>query len=138
MDLTRMQLTYLWVALGGALGSVARFWIANLSEARWGNSFPWGTLIANVSGSLLIGILAGCSGPNGGWFASDPARKLLMIGVCGGYTTFSSFSLQTLSLVQQGQWLRAGLNILGSVALCLIAVWLGHLIGTHLSSAKGN
>lgn len=131
-----MQLTYLWVALGGALGSVARFWIANLSEARWGNSFPWGTLIANVSGSLLIGILAGCSGPS--WFASDTARKLLMVGVCGGYTTFSSFSLQTLSLAQQGQWLRAGLNILGSVALCLIAVWLGHLIGTHLSSAKGN
>lgn len=133
-----MTLAYFWVALGGALGSVARFWVANVSDARWGNTFPWGTLIANVSGSLLIGILAGCSGPNGGWFASDTARKLLMIGVCGGYTTFSSFSLQTLHLVQQGQWLRAGLNILGSVALCLIAVWLGHLIGTHLSSAKGN
>lgn len=133
-----MTLAYFWVALGGALGSVARFWIANVGEARWGNTFPWGTLIANVSGSLLIGILAGCSGPNGGWFASDTARKFLMIGVCGGYTTFSSFSLQTLHLVQQGQWLRAGLNILGSVALCLIAVWLGHLIGTHLSSAKGN
>lgn len=133
-----MTLAYFWVALGGALGSVARFWVANVSDARWGNTFPWGTLIANVSGSLLIGILAGCSGPNGGWFASDTARKFLMIGVCGGYTTFSSFSLQTLHLVQQGQWLRAGLNILGSVALCLIAVWLGHVIGTHLSSAKGN
>lgn len=133
-----MQLTYLWVALGGALGSVARFWIANLSEARWGNSFPWGTLLANVSGSLLIGVLAGYSGSGGGWFVSDTARKLLMVGVCGGYTTFSSFSLQTLDLAQQGQWLRAGLNILGSVALCLIAVWLGHLIGTQLSSAKGN
>ncbi len=133
-----MTLAYLWVALGGALGSVLRFWISNLSAARWGETFPWGTLIANVSGSLLIGILAGCSGPNGGWFASDTARKLLMIGVCGGYTTFSSFSLQTLTLAQQGQWLRAGLNILGSVALCLIAVWLGQLIGTHLSSAKGN
>lgn len=133
-----MTLAYLWVALGGALGSVARFWISNLGDARWGNNFPWGTLIANVSGSLLIGLLAGCSGPNGGWFASDTARKLLMVGVCGGYTTFSSFSLQTLHLAQQGQWLRAGLNILGSVALCLIAVWVGHLIGTHLSSAKGN
>jgi len=133
-----MTVAYIWVALGGALGSVARFWIANLSETRWGNSFPWGTLIANVSGSLLIGILAGCSGPNGGWFASDTARKFLMIGICGGYTTFSAFSLQTLQLAQQGQWLRAGLNVLGSVALCLVAVWLGHLIGTHLSSAKGN
>lgn len=133
-----MTLAYLWVALGGALGSMLRFWISNLSEARWGNTFPWGTLIANVSGSLLIGVLAGCSGPGGGWFASDQARKLLIIGVCGGYTTFSSFSLQTLALAQQGQWLRVGFNILGSVTLCLVGVWLGHGIGTHLSSTKGN
>jgi len=131
-------MSYTWVAIGGALGSVLRFWIANLSEARWGQTFPWGTLLANVSGSLLIGILAGCSTSNAGWLASDTARKFLMIGICGGYTTFSSFSLQTLTLAQQGQWLRAGWNILSSMILCLVAVWLGHLIGTHFTSAKGN
>ncbi len=117
--------TYLWIALGGALGSVGRHWVSTLVVARWGNAFPWGTLFINVSGSLLIGWVAGC---NSGWLAGDNARKFLMVGICGGFTTFSAFSFQTLELIQKGDIARALLNILASIALCLLAVWLGHLL----------
>ncbi len=120
-----MAIAYIWVALGGALGSVARFWISNLSEARWGNGFPWGTLIANVSGSLLIGILAACSGPNVGWFASDTARKLFMVGICGGYTTFSAFSLEVMVMLERGDWSPALLYILASVIGSVAALAIG-------------
>lgn len=133
-----MTLTYFWVALGGALGSAARFWISNLAAARWGETFPWGTLLINVSGSFLIGILAGHSTATDSWFASDSARKFLMVGICGGYTTFSAFSLQTLTLAQKEQWLSAGLYILASVALCLVATWLGYLLGAAINPTRGN
>ena len=115
---------YLWVAIGGALGSVGRFWLNNVVTARAGDGFPWGTLLINVLGSLAIGFFATLPA------TSDTAKKFLMAGVCGGFTTFSAFSLQTLELTQRGEWLRAGGNILGSVALCLVAVWLGWMIGT--------
>jgi len=115
---------YLWVALGGALGSVGRFWLNNVVTARAGDGFPWGTLLINVLGSFAIGFFATLPA------TSDTAKKFLMAGVCGGFTTFSAFSLQTLELTQRGEWLRAGGNILGSVALCLVAVWLGWMIGT--------
>lgn len=119
-----MMLAYLWVALGGALGSLGRFWLNNVVTARVGDGFPWGTLFINVLGSLVIGILAALP------ITQDATRKFLMAGICGGFTTFSAFSLQTLELAQRGEWLRAGGNILGSVALCLVAVWLGWMIGT--------
>jgi CrcB protein len=116
----------LWVALGGALGSAARFglsgWIAN----RWGETFPWGTLAANVTGSLAIGFFATLTAPDGRWLVPNTTRLFFLTGFCGGYTTFSSFSLQTLTLIQEGEWLPALGNILGSVLLCLFAVWLGH------------
>ena len=118
------MVTYLWIALGGALGSVARFWLNNFVTARAGENFPWGILIINVLGSFAIGILATMPA------TSDTARKFLMVGICGGFTTFSAFSLQTLELTQRGEWLRAGGNILGSVALCLVAVWLGWMLGS--------
>jgi CrcB protein len=117
-------MTYLWVALGGALGSVGRFWLNSLVTARAGDGFPWGTLIINVLGSFAIGIFATLPG------TQDTAKKFLMAGICGGFTTFSAFSLQTLELTQRGDWLRAGGNIFLSVALCLVAVWLGWIIGT--------
>lgn len=125
--------TYLWIALGGALGSVGRYWVSTLAVARWGNAFPWGTLLINVSGSLLIGVIAGC---NSGWLAGDNTRKFLMVGICGGFTTFSAFSLQTLELIQKGDITRASMNILASVALCLLAVWAGHLLATTVCSQK--
>lgn len=118
------MLTYLWVAIGGALGSVSRFWLNNFITARTGEGFPWGTLLINVLGSFAIGVIAALPG------TSDPAKKFLMAGVCGGFTTFSAFSLQTLELTQRGEWLRAGGNILGSVILCLVAVWLGWLLAS--------
>ena len=101
------MLSYLWVSLGGAIGSAARFWISGLVAERFGQTFPFGTLIVNVTGSFVIGILAAMTIPEGRWLMSPSARQFLMIGICGGYTTFSSFSLQTLDLAQDGEWLYA-------------------------------
>ena len=123
------MISYLWVSLGGAIGSAGRFWISGFVAERIGHSFPYGTLTVNVTGSFLVGLLAGLSVPEGRWLLSPSARQFLMVGVCGGYTTFSSFSLQTLALAQDGQWLRAGANSVASFALCLIAVWLGYACG---------
>lgn len=125
---------YLWVAIGGALGSVMRFWMSGAIAARFGETFPIGTLIVNILGSLLIGFAAGLNAPDGRWIISPAMRQFLMIGFCGGYTTFSSFSLQTLKLMQDREWLYAGGNILLSVALCLIGVWLGFLLATTINS----
>ena len=122
--------TYLLVAVGGALGSVGRFWLGGLVADKFGAAFPWGTLAVNVTGSVLIGVLAAFAAPEGR--LDSTARgfltQFLMIGVCGGYTTFSSFSLQTLNLAQEGQWLYAGANAVLSLTLCLVAVWLGQLL----------
>ena len=133
------MLAYLWVALGGALGSVGRFWLTGLvTTTRFGETFPLGTLLINVTGSFAIGFVATLTGPEGRWLAPASFRPFFIYGVCGGYTTFSSFSWQTLELVQRGEWLRAGANIVGSVVLCLVAVWLGHLLATSFNSMKGN
>jgi CrcB protein len=134
------MLAYLWVAIGGALGSMGRYWLSGLVAARFGETFPWGTLVINVTGSFLIGIFAGFATPEG---RIDPqsrvfATQFLMIGICGGYTTFSSFSLQTLNLLRDREWLYAGGNIILSVVLCMIAVWLGYLLGSNFNSMKGN
>jgi fluoride exporter len=133
-----MNIAYLWVAIGGALGSVLRFWINDLVLAKTGGNFPWGILIINVTGSFLIGVFAAFSDPDGRILISPSLRTFLMIGICGGYTTFSSFSLETLKRLQDGDWLSAGANIVLSVALCLIAVWLGYLLGAMFNSMKGN
>jgi CrcB protein len=118
----------LWVALGGALGSVARYWCSGLAANAVGETFPWGTLIVNVSGSLLIGFIATVSGTDGRFLIPPEARQFMMVGILGGFTTFSSFSLQTLTLARDGEWLLAGANVVGSVVLCLIAVWVGHML----------
>ena len=131
------MLSYLWIALGGALGSVARFWFSGFVARQFGETFPWGTLLVNVSGSFAIGFFFTLTSPEGRMFAPVGLRQFFMIGLCGGYTTFSSFSLQTLNLAQESEWLRAGGNIVGSVALCLVAVWLGHLLATLLNTTKG-
>jgi len=131
------MLSYLWIALGGALGSVARFWLSGLIAGRVGEAFPWGTIIVNIMGSFVIGFIATLTGPDGRWLASTAMRQFLMIGICGGYTTFSSFSLQTLTLAQDGEWLWAAGNIVISVVLCLLAVWLGHVAAASLNGLKG-
>lgn len=136
-----MNLAYLWVALGGALGSVSRYWLNGLVAEKFSETaavFPLGTLIINVTGSFLIGIFAALAVPEGRMDSSSRAfaTQFLIIGVCGGYTTFSSFSLQTLTLLREGEWLYAGGNVLLSVVLCMVAVWLGFLLGSVFNSTK--
>jgi CrcB protein len=132
------MLAYLWVAIGGALGGVSRFWLSGLVAARFGETFPWGTLVINITGSFLIGIFAALATPEGRLDSQSRVfvTQFLMIGVCGGYTTFSAFSLRTLQLMQERQWLYAGANVILSVVLCMIAVWLGYLLGSIFNSAK--
>lgn len=114
----------LWVALGGAAGSVARALVAMALPARW----LMATMMVNVVGSLLIGWLAARYGQLGTETAAT-LRSLLITGFCGGFTTFSTFSWQTLEQLQKGQWLTAAGNVLLSVTLCLLAVWLGFRLG---------
>jgi CrcB protein len=130
--------SYIWVGLGGALGSVARFWCSGFVARHFGETFPWGTLSINIVGSFIIGFFAELTGPDGRWLAGPSVRQFVMIGICGGYTTFSSFSLQTLSLARNEQWFRAGANIVLSVVLCLLFVWIGHVLAASYNSTKGS
>lgn len=125
--------TYLWIAFGSALGGVGRFWLAGHVDRLIGETFPWGTILVNITGSCVIGFIGALSGPEGRWLLPSDARIFLMIGVCGGYTTFSSFSYQTLNLARDGEWLWAGANIAVSVIACLVAVWLGHIAATAIN-----
>ncbi|MFI4942727.1 MAG: fluoride efflux transporter CrcB [Burkholderiales bacterium] len=118
-------LIVLAVALGSALGGVARYGLSGLVARSFGETFPWGTLIVNVLGSFLIGFVATLTGPDGRVLVSPVTRQFWMPGIFGGFTTFSSFSLQTLSLAQDGEWTRALANVTLSIALCLLGVWLG-------------
>jgi CrcB protein len=124
---------YTAVAVGSAFGGVGRYWCSGIVARLMGETFPWGTLIINVLGSLVIGLFGTLTGPDGRMFVGTTARQFVMIGICGGYTTFSSFSLQTLNLMNDGEWLRAGANIVLSVVLCLVAVWAGQIIAVSLA-----
>jgi len=129
------MLNYLCIAVGSALGGVSRYWLSGFIANHIGETFPWGTLIVNISGSFVIGFFATLTGPDGRLLVGSTARQFVMIGICGGYTTFSSFSLQTLTLAQDGEWLRAGGNIVFSVVLCLAAVWIGHVAAAVANAA---
>jgi len=126
------MLNYLWVVIGGAIGTGARFWLSGFVAQRGGEFFPLGTLLVNVSGSFAIGFFAALTDPQGRFLVSPSFRQFFMIGICGGYTTFSSFSLQTLDLAADGDWLKAGLNVFLSVFCCLAAVWLGRVLALTL------
>jgi fluoride exporter len=131
-------MTYFWVMLGSALGGGARYWLSGLAANSIGETFPVGTLIVNVTGSFVIGFFAALTGPDGRIFVGTNARQFVMTGLCGGYTTFSSFSLQTLNLARDGEAALAGLNVVLSAALCLIAVWAGHIAASALNQLKGS
>ena len=118
-------MNYFWVALGSALGGVGRYACSGLGARWFGDTFPWGTLFVNVSGSLVIGILAFII-PGDNRLLADNGREFLMIGICGGFTTFSSFSLETLNLARNGDWGSATAYTVGSVVLCLVAVAIGY------------
>ena len=126
-------LDYLLVAGGGALGSAGRYWLSGCVGRHFGETFPYGTLLVNVSGCLVIGFFAAYTGTEGRVLMRPEWRLAFMTGVCGGYTTFSSFSLQTFNLATDGDWLRAGANVVASVVFCLTAVWAGHLCATAIS-----
>jgi fluoride exporter len=127
---------YLWIAVGSALGGVARYWCSGAAARLIGETFPWGTIIVNIVGSFIIGFFATLTGPDGRIFADTLTRQFVMIGFCGGYTTFSSFSLQTLALVQDGEWLLASANIALSVIACLLAVWAGYALAASINALK--
>lgn len=129
-------MAYLWIAVGSALGGMARFWFSGVAARLVGETFPWGTILVNVLGSFLIGFVATLTGPDGRIFADTLTRQFLMLGILGGYTTFSSFSLQSLTLLQDGEWLLAGANIAVSVIACLVAVWMGYALAATINSLK--
>jgi len=118
-------MVYLWVALGGALGSVARYACSGLAVRWLGSGFPWGTLFVNVAGSFAIGLLAALLTTEGRPLLGGDARAFFMVGILGGFTTFSSFSLETLNLARSGALGAAGANAALSLVLCLASVWLG-------------
>lgn len=128
---------YLWIALGSALGGVSRFALSGFIAQHLGEVFPWGTILINVTGCFAIGFFATLTEPEGRFMVSPVGRHFFMTGFLGGYTTFSSFSLQTLSLAREGEFLKAGANAVGSLVLCLVAVWLGHLAAMAVNSLKG-
>lgn len=128
---------YLLVAAGGALGSIGRYAVSGLVAAGFGETFPWGTLVVNVVGSFIIGFFGTLTAPDGRLFVGSGTRQFVMTGLCGGFTTFSSFSLNTLNLLNEGEYLYAGGNIVGSVALCMISVWLGSISAAALNQLKG-
>jgi CrcB protein len=115
---------------------MARYFCSGIAARMIGETFPWGTLIVNVIGSFIIGFFATISGPDGRLFVGTAARQFVILGFCGGYTTFSSFSLQTLNLMNDGEWLQAGANAGASVILCLLAVWAGYALAASLNGLR--
>ena len=128
---------YVAVTLGSAFGGLARYAMSGAVASAFGETFPWGTLLVNILGSFIIGFFATLTATDGRLFVSATTRQFIMAGLCGGFTTFSSFSLQTLNLMRDDEWLAAGGNIAGSVALCLIAVWIGHIAAAAINQLKG-
>jgi len=123
---------YLLIALGGALGSVARFALSGVAATQLGSTFPWGTLIVNVLGSFVIGFFSAFTGPEGRWTVGEGGRMFFMTGVLGGFTTFSSFSIETFNLIEQGAWFKAAANMTGSLLLCVGATWVGVILGRQV------
>ena len=131
------MLNYILVAVGSALGGISRFCVSGFIANLYGQSFPWGTLFINVTGSFIIGFFATLTGPEGRWLVGPSGRNFFMTGFCGGYTTFSSFSLQTLTLAQDEELFYAGGNAVLSFVLCMLAVWLGHILASGLTARSG-
>jgi fluoride exporter len=123
--------------LGSALGGAARYWFSGVVSNSIGETFLWGTMLVNISGSFVIGFFATLTGPDGRLLVSTTSRQFVMIGLCGGYTTFSSSSLQTLNLARDAEWPRAGANAVLSLVLCFFAAWLGHILAATLNQMRG-
>ncbi|GBQ06978.1 MULTISPECIES: fluoride efflux transporter CrcB [Acetobacter] len=122
----------LLIASGDATGTLLRYWVG-LATARWSHSLPWGTILINFTGSFAIALFAAMTAAGGRVHISDTTRLVFMVGVCGGYTTFSSFSLQTFDLLQNGHLGRACLNVGISLVLGMIAVFFGFMLAQILN-----
>jgi len=120
------------IMLGGAIGTLLRYLISLFTVAA-PHELPWGTIAINVSGSFIIGFFGTLTLASGRFPVSENTRLLVMVGLCGGFTTFSSFSLQTFDLMRNGYMVRAAINIAGSVVLCICAVALGHALAAHFN-----
>jgi CrcB protein len=136
-EATNTAILYAYVAVGSVLGGWARY-LAGVLLQSTGPGFPWATLFVNVTGSFVIGFYAAITGPDGRLFASARQRQFVMTGFCGGYTTFSTFSLETFQLVRGGHLPIGALNLAVSIVSWLTAVWLGHALATRLNRLKGS
>src|ERR1700722_2843149 len=123
-------MSYLWVTVGSALGGLLRYALTRMTLSMSAD-FPYGTVLINILGSFVIGYFGTLTLQSGRYAASDNLRLFVMVGLCGGFTTFSSFSLQTFDLMRSGAWGRALANVVLSVALCLAAVAIGHRIAQN-------
>ena len=130
-------MTYFWIIVGSIIGGVARYMCASFISTNLGEAFPWDTLLVNMVGAFIIGFFAALSSVDGIWSTSPEIRPLVIIGFCGSYTTFSTFSLQTLSLITEYKLFEAAANIILSVFICLLFVWIGHILGVYMNHAKG-
>ena len=125
--------SYISVVLGSLIGAVARFLVSVLSVSQFGDAFPWGTLFVNVTGSFAIGFYAALTGPGGRLYASQRQRLFVMVGFCGGYTTFSAFSLETLRFVQSGKATTALVYLVVSAVTWIASVWMGYALATRFN-----
>ena len=125
------------VALGSVIGGCARYLAAVFLQIQVVLGFPWATLFVNVTGSFVIGFYAALTGPDGRVFASTRQRQFVMTGICGGYTTFSAFSLETFQLLRMGHALTALLYVGISVLGWLAAVWFGHALASRINRLRG-
>lgn len=130
-------MAYVWVAIGGALGSMARFFLANFMAVAVGSTFPWGTLLINVLGSFVISFFGMLTGSGQRIAVPYEARIFVTVGICGGFTTFSSFSLQTVDLIRAGQAGRAGAYVAVSVVLCVAACAAGFAAAVAVNNSLG-
>lgn len=127
---------YFWVAIGGAIGSVARFALGNAMAVAAGTSFPWGTLLINVLGSFVISFFGVLTGMHARFPLPAEARIFVTVGLCGGFTTFSAFSLQTVELARAGHPVRAALYVAASASLCIIACALGYAWAAAFNASR--
>lgn len=137
MSTARRGALALAIALGSLVGGTGRWLAAEGLHAWLGREFPWGTLFVNVSGSFAIGLCAGLMAIDARFLAGAASRHFVITGICGGYTTFSIFSLETLRLLEAGRTGLAGLNVGVSLAAWLAAVWLGYVLGARIPRTRG-